>query len=198
MSRFGSRCGVVLIGVMCAGWFGTAAAIDPIVLFLLKMIRDSMASSAIQAGVEASLEERKPDPAAALPRLAPLPANEGQWLRTLIDESFVHLSGQQRDELYASLMRMANDPKHAEMRATILAEFTRQAIALRDARRRLAGLTRDQMKTIAAEAGRVFEQLPPEQRKQMLEVLQQGIPGMPSTLNDMMLAEFNNAGGTTR
>jgi hypothetical protein len=185
MSRFGSRCGVVLIGVMCAGWFGTASAIDPIVLFLLKMIRDSMASSAIQAGVEASLEERKPDPVAALPR-------------SLIDESFVHLSGQQRDELYASLMRMANDPRHAEMRATLLAEFTRQAIALRDARRRLAGLTRDQMKTIAAEAGRVFEQLPPEQRKQMLEVLRQGIPGMPSTLNDMMLAEFNNAAGTTR
>lgn len=198
MSRFGPRCGIVLIGVMCAGWFGTAAAIDPIVLFLLKMIRDSMASSAIQAGVESSLAERKPDPAADLPRLAPLPANEGPWLQTLIDESFVHLSGQQRDELYASLMRMANDPRHAEMRATILAEFTRQAIALRDARRRLAGLTRDQMKTIAAEAGRVFEQLPPEQRKQMLQVLQQGIPGMPSTLNDMMLAEFNSAGGTTR
>jgi len=198
MSRFGLRCGVALIGAMCAGWFGTAAAVDPITLFLLKMIRDSVLSSAIQAGVEGSLDQPKPDPTAQLPRLAPLPTNEGQWLRSLIDESFVHLSAQQRDELYASLMRMLNDPRHAEMRASILAEFTRQAVALRDARRRLAGLTDEQMRTIAAEARREFERLPAEQRKQMLAVLQQGIPGMPRTLNDMMLAEFSSAGGTAR
>ena len=35
--------------------------------------------------------------------------------------------------------------------------------------------------------------LPPGQRQQMLQVLQHGIPGMPRTLNDMMLAEFNSA-----
>ena len=194
MSRFGSRCAAILVGVVCAGWLVTASALDPLTLFLLRMVRDSMVSSAIEKGVESSQGKSRPeDLAAALPRLAALPPTEGQWLRSLIDESFVHLSGQQREELYASLTRMLNDPRHTEMRATILAEFTGQAIAMRDAHRRLSGLTPDQMKTIAAEARREYERLPPQQRQQMLQVLQHGIPGMPRTLNDLMLAEFSSA-----
>ena len=179
---------------MCTGWFGTAAAVDPLVLFLLRMLRDSMLSSAIEKGVDAAQEKARPeDLAAALPRMAPLPATEGQWLRGLIDESFVHLSASQRDELYVSLLRMLNEPRHAELRSTILAEFTGQAIAMRDAHRRLSGLTPDQMKLVATEARREYERLPIQQRQQMLQVLQHGIPGMPRTLNDLMLAEFSSA-----
>jgi hypothetical protein len=193
MSRFASRSAIVLIGVMCAGWWGTAAALDPIVLFLLKMIRDSVASSAIEAGVEASQKPAtRAEPFDAFPRLAP-PPPEGQWLKSLIDESFAHLSVGQREELHTSLMRILNDSKHAESRGMILAEFTRQAIAMRDAHRQLAGLSADQMKAIAVQARREYEQLPPEQRQQMLQVLQHGIPGMPRSLNDMMLAEFSAA-----
>jgi hypothetical protein len=194
MHRFKSRCAAVLVGFLCAGWFGAACAIDPLVLFLLRMVRDSAISAAIERGVEASREKSRPeDQAAALPRLAPLPATEGQWLRTLIDESFVHLTSGQREELYASLTRMLNDPRHVELRSAILAEFTGQAIAMRDAHRRLSGLTPDQMKDIAVEARREYERLPAEQRRQMLQVLQHGIPGMPRTLNDLMLAEFGAA-----
>jgi hypothetical protein len=168
--------------------------VDPLVLFLLRMVRDSMLSSAIERGVESAQGNSKPgDPAASLPRLAALPATEGQWLRSLIDESFVHLSGQQRDELHISLLRMLNEPRHAELRSTILAEFTGQAIAMRDAHRRLSGLTPEQMKMIAMEARQEYERLPAPQRQQMLQVLQHGIPGMPRTLNDLMLAEFKSA-----
>jgi hypothetical protein len=190
MSRFASRFAIVLIVAMCAGWCGTAAAIDPIVLFLLKMIRDSVASAAIEAGVEAS--QKPAPPPAPFPRLTP-PPPEGQWLKSLIDESFAHLSGAQRDELHASLMRILNEPRHAEARGMILAEFTRQAIAMRDAHRHLARLSADQMKEIAVEARREYERLPVEERKEMLQLLQHGIPGMPRTLNDMMLVEFTSA-----
>ncbi|HKA43255.1 MAG TPA: hypothetical protein VKF40_14820 [Burkholderiales bacterium] len=193
MSRFTSRIAIVAIGLLAAGWWGTAAAVDPIVLFLLKMIRDSVASSAIEAGVEASQKtDKRPAPVDAFPRLTP-PPPEGQWLKTLIDESFAHLSSGQRDELHASLMRILNDSRYAESRGMILAEFTRQAIAMRDAHRQLAGLSSDQMRALAVQARREYEQLPPEQRKQMLQVLQHGIPGMPRSLNDMMLAEFSAA-----
>jgi hypothetical protein len=198
MSLFGARCAVVLIGTMCAGWFSTAAAVDPLVLFLLRMIRDSAASSAIQAGVEAATAKPEPQPAAALPRLAPLPQSEGQWVKQLIDESFIHLSAAQREELFVSLTRMLNDPRYVQSRSVILAEFTGQAIALRDAHRRLAGLTPDQMKAIAVEARQEYERLPAAQREQMLQVLQHGIPGMPRALNDMMLAEFGSARGLAR
>ena len=198
MSSFGARCAVVLIATMCAGWVPTAAAVDPLVLFLLRMIRDSVASSAIQAGVEAATAKPEPQSAAALPRLAPLPQSEGQWLKQLIDESFIHLSAAQRDEVFAGLTRMLNDPRYAPSRSLILAEFTGQAIALRDAHRRLSGLTPDQMKAIAVEARQEYERLPAQQREQMLRVLQHGIPGMPRALNDMMLAEFGSARGITR
>lgn len=193
MSRFGRGVAVVAIGAMCAGWFGTAAAVDPLVLFLLKMIRDSVISSAIEAGVDAAMKPSKPaDPLATLPRLQP-PAPEGQWLKALIDESFAHLSAAQRDELHMSLMRILNDTRYLESRGMILAEFTRQAIAMRDAHRQLAGLSSEQMKAIAVEARREYERLPADQRQQMLQVLQHGIPGMPRSLNDIMLAEFSAA-----
>src|SRR5262249_52269555 len=144
-------------------------------------------------GYEASqVPAKQKAPVDLFPRLAP-PPPEGQWLRTLIDESFAHLSAGQREELHASLMRILNDSKYSETRGMILAEFTRQAIAMRDAHRQLAGLSADQMKAIAVQARREYEQLPPEQRRQMLQVLEHGIPGMPRSLNDMMLTEFSAA-----
>ena len=192
MSRFASRISAaVLVGVISTGWWGTAAAVDPIVLFLLRMIRDKIATSVIEAGVNAS-QQPAPDPLASLPRLTP-PPPEGQWLKSLIEESFVHLSQGQRDELHASLMRILNDTRHADARGMILAEFTRQAVAMRDAHRQLAGLSSDQMKAIAAEARREYERLPADQRTLILQGLQQGIPGMPRTLNDLMIAEFSSA-----
>ena len=194
MSRLGRGVAVVAIGAMCAGWFGTAAAIDPLVLFLLKMIRDSMVSSAIEAGVDAAMRPSKPaNPLDSLPPRLQSPAPEGQWLKALIDESFAHLSVAQRDELHMSLMRILNDTRYLESRGMILAEFTRQAIAMRDAHRQLAGLSAEQMKAIAVEARREYEHLPVEQRQQMLKILQHGIPGMPRTLNEVMLAEFSAA-----
>jgi hypothetical protein len=180
------------------GWFTAAAAVDPLVLFLLRMIRDTAISSALQAGVESATAKAEPKPVVAIPRLAPLPQSEGQWLRGLIDESFIHLSTGQRDELHASLTKTLNDPRYAQSRSSILAEFTGQAIALRDAHTRLAGLTPDQMRAIAVEARREYERLPAQQREQMLQVLQHGIPGMPRTLNEMMLAEFSGARAATR
>ena len=179
------------------GWFTAAAAVDPLVLFLLRMIRDTAISSALQAGVESATAKPESQPV-AIPRLAPLPQSEGQWLRGLIDESFIHLSTGQRDELHASLTKTLNDPRYAQSRSAILAEFTGQAIALRDAHMRLAGLTPDQMRAIAVEARREYERLPAPQREQMLQVLQHGIPGMPRTLNEMMLAEFGSTRATTR
>src|SRR4029450_8127327 len=130
MSRFGRGAPVVAVATLCAGWFGSAAAVDPLVLFLLKMLRDSVISSAIEAGVEASTKPATPaDPLATLPRLHP-PPPEGQCLKQLIDESFVHLSAAERDELHVSLMRILNDPRHLESRGLILSEFTRHASAM--------------------------------------------------------------------
>ncbi len=194
MSRKWSGIRIAVIGAMLAALSSADVAADPLVLFLLRMLRDQAVSSSIQSGVESAQEQSKAESAAAaVPRAAPPPASEGQWLRGLIDESFIHLSPQQREELHASLTRILNDPQNAAARATILAEFTRQAIAMRDAHRQLSHLSHDEMKAIAVEARREYERMPSEQRQQMLQVLQHGIPGMPRALNDLMLAEFSSA-----
>jgi len=193
--RNGSGVVRLFAAALLAIWCAAAVAADPLVIFLLRMLRDQVISSAIESGVEAARRESKAVgiPPVAAPRTAPPAATEGQWLRGLVDESFVHLSAQQREELHASLMRILNDPKHAAARATIITEFTRQAIAMRDAHRQLSRLSAQEMQAIATEARREYEQLPAEQRQQMLQVLQHGIPGMPRALNDVMLAEFSAA-----
>ncbi|MBI1966062.1 MAG: hypothetical protein HYS46_07430 [Betaproteobacteria bacterium] len=180
---------IIIAGLILATGSTAVQAVDPLVLFVLRLLRDHTISTGIRAGIEAAQEKSK-QPAAPIeiPRAAP--QADDQWLRGLIDESFVHLGPQQREELYASLMKMLNDPKNAAMRTEIIAEFTSQAIAMRDAHRQLSRLSSDDMRTIAAEARREYERLPAEQRQQMLQVLQHGIPGMPQALSDLMLAEF--------
>lgn len=194
MFRFWSAVRVTLVGAIFASWSAAAVAADPLTLFLLRMLRDQVISTSIQAGVESAQERSKSESAAAaVPRAVPPPATEGQWLKGLIDESFVHLGPQQREELHASLMRLLNDPKNESVRPLIISEFTGQAIAIRDAHRALSRLSEADMKVIVANARREYERLPSEQRQQMLQVLQHGVPGMPRTLNDLMLAEFSSA-----
>lgn len=191
MFRWQQPVRMVFAGLFIFSFSSAAMAADPFTLFILRILRDQAISSAIESAVTSPPQVARPaSAAAALP--APQPAPEGQWLKGLIDESFIHLGPQQREELYASLQKMLNDPKNAAVRADLIAEFTRQAVAMRDAHRHLARLSEADMKLVAAEARAEFEKLPPEQRRQMMQALQHGVPGMPRALNDMILAEFNS------
>lgn len=189
MSRWWLAARIAVVGLVFGSYSATVMAADPLVLLLLRMMRDQTISTAIESGVTASQQASKPESDIAA-RAAPQPFSEGQWLKSLIDESFVHLGPQQREELHASLVRILSDPKNDAARSAILAEFTAQAIAVRDAHRQLSRLTEADMKLIAAEARLEFEKLPQEQRRQLLQALQQGVPGMPQALHDLMLAEF--------
>ncbi len=195
MCRWWPAVRIAVFGFALASSSAATLAAEPLVLFLLKMMRDQAISSSIEAGVEAA-RARKPGEegafAASPPPTAPPLATKGQWLKGLIDDSFVHLSPAQREELYASLLKILNDPKYAAVRPTIIAEFTSQAIAIRDSYRKLSRLSESDMKAIAIEARREYERLPSEQRQQMLQVLQLGIPGIPRTLNELMLVEFSS------
>ncbi|HKU70277.1 MAG TPA: hypothetical protein VJQ51_05525 [Burkholderiales bacterium] len=168
-----------------------AHAADPFTLFLLRMLRDQVVSSSIEAGVDAG--QRRPgldEPFAS--RLPASPQSlESQQLKATIDESFVHLGPQQRAELHASLMGILDDPKNAPMRENILSAFNAQAQSLRDSHRLLSRLSESDMRAVAANARAEYAKLPEDQRRQLMQALQQGVPGMPRTLQDMMLAEFS-------
>jgi hypothetical protein len=192
MGRAALALRLLALGLALALAPAPAGATDPLVLFLLRMLRDQVISSAIESGVEAARRKEAEAAPSAPPAVQPGAADE-RWLKALIDESFVHLDSAQREELYASLTRILSDPRNAAARSTILAEFTREAVAVRDAHRRLSRLSEREMREIAAEARAAFERLPGEQRRHMLEALRQGVPGMPRALNELMLAEFSSA-----
>jgi hypothetical protein len=61
---------------------------------------------------------------------------------------------------------------------------------VRDARRQLSRLNETEMKRIAVEAGATFARLPTDQRLQIVQALQIGVPGMPHALGEQLLAEF--------
>ena len=178
----------VLVMLALAGHPAAAFAADPLTLFLLRMLRDQAISTAIESAARPSPSS----PAApAQPSFGPpLGASESQRLKAMIDESFLHLTPAQRESLNDSLQKMLSDSRNTSMRSEIVSEFTRQAAAIRDAHRQLSRLTESDMRRIAADARTEFARLPPEQRAQLMQALQHGVPGMPRALHDMILAEF--------
>jgi hypothetical protein len=187
MSRRWIAAGMTVMALVLAALPATASAADPFVLFVLRMLRDQAISSAIESGATYSPQTARP-PAAAFS----LPPAETDRIRRLIDESFVHLRPEQRQELHSSLMRILDDPKNAGQRAQILSAFTARADATRQSHVQLSRLTDDQMRTVVSEARVEFSRLPPDQRREMLEALERGVPGMPRTLHEMILAEFRS------
>lgn len=196
-----SRLKVAVVGLLFAFWSTASFAIDPLVLFLLKMLRDQLITSAVEAGYDAAKEAYQAPPVAAPPMRLGMPpalppnASESDRIRALIDEGFIHLTPQQREEVYASFMKIVNDPANAARRQALIAELTIQANNLRDGHRILSQLSDADMQGLVAQARQEYEKLPAEQRERMLQVLRRGIPGVPQALNQMMLSEFSSTGG---
>lgn len=181
-----------LITLCCAGLAAPAQAVEPLTLFVLKMLRDQLATAAIESAVNLATSR----PPAQQPRVQALEGVHGvseAQLRGLIDTGFVHLSPAQRNEVYASLVRMLSDPRNAPARPVIIEELARQASLARGAHERLAALSATEKRAIALDARAQFERLPQDERDQLLQVLRSGVAPMPRDLNDLILAELNAA-----
>ena len=181
---------VVLLCIPSAAW-----SIDPILLLLLRMARDQIIASSLEAGVEALREE--PRPAAptfgyALPSQPPERGLEEQHLKTLIDDSFLHLTSEQRAAVYASMQKILRDPQNAAVKAQILGEFALKARAVREGYRQLDNLSRAEKRALAAQAREAFKSLPAAERRDFLAVLQTGMLPVPRDLSEIMAAEFSS------
>ncbi|OGA47859.1 MAG: hypothetical protein A3F74_24570 [Betaproteobacteria bacterium RIFCSPLOWO2_12_FULL_62_58] len=175
--------------MLLALWPSVAFAVDPLTLFLLRMLRDQIISSGIETAIE-GVQRNEPQPVLVIP---PAPYDlDDRKLRTLIDEGFVHLSSAQREEVFASVKRVLSDPKNAAMRPYLVQELAIKASAVRQAHERLTNLSQAQKRAIAAEARTEYEKLPPDERRQMFQVLQSGVVPLPRDLNEMILAEFGS------
>ena len=183
-----------LICVLLLGSASAAYALDPILLLVLRTIRDQAISASLEAGynsVQRPLAPATPTYGYALPT-APVPHDsDEQYLRTVIDENFLHLLKAQRDAVFAGVQRALNDPRYARMRAQIVAEFTLKARAIGDAYRALDRLPYSEKRELAQRAMEEIRRLPSEQRSQIREALQTGTLPVPRDMGEILLAEIN-------
>ena len=177
-------------GIALAAFSSVALAADPLTLLLLRLLRDQIITAAAKAAYESS------QPPAPPPGTIVFPAHpydlDDQKLRTLIDEGFVHLTSAQRDEVFAGVKRGLSDPKNASVRFHIIEELALKAAAVRQAHEQLNNLPQARKSSIAAEAREEYLKLTPDERRQMIAVLQSGVMPIPRDLNDMILSEFRN------
>jgi len=184
------------ITLLLAAVVTPAHAAEPLTLFLLKMLRDQLATSALESAFN-SMQSSVEKPTAPPALVGVYGVSEAQ-LRGLIDEGFVHLTQAQRAAVYASLMRMLADPRNALARPLIIEELAQQASAVRVAHERLAALTPAQKRAIAADARSEYERLQPQERDQLVQLLQARVAPIPQDLNDLILAEFTAVAAASR
>ena len=168
-----------------------AYAAEPLTLFLLKMLRDQMISSALESAFtrQPQTTELPPAPTA----LTGVYGVNAEQVRGMIDTGFVHLTAAQRAEVYENLMRMLADPKNAQARPMIIQELALKAEAVRSAHERLAALTPAEKRAIAAEARAEFERLPSPSASRWRNCCARVWCRYRTTLNDLILAEFTAA-----
>lgn len=179
----------VFITLLLATAAAPAHAADPLSLFLLKMLRDQLATSVLESAVN-SIPSAAAKPS-ALSALAGVYGVSEEQLRLLVDAGFVHLTATQRAEIHASVMRMLADPQNALARPLIIEELALKAAAVRGAHERLSALTAAEKRAIAVDARSEYERLPPQEREQMLQLLQARVAPIPRDLSDLILAEFS-------
>lgn len=184
-----------MAGLLLAVASTQALAVDPLVLFLLRMLRDQIAMSAAEAAWKAMTRPAPRTHGYLAPPAAPMaiPEPEEERLRTLIDQSFTYLTDAQREQVYAGLMKILADPENRALRPQIVESFTKTAQAVRGAQQALQNLGREEKLALARQARDEFLRLPPQERRQMMDLLATGHVPLPRDLTDMMLAEFSAA-----
>ncbi len=193
MSRAASCWHRLLVTLLFIGYSGSAVAVDPLTLVLLRMLRDQIISRSLEAVATA------PATVPGAPTHQPLIIPEAPFdlgderLKALIDEGFLHLAPVQRQEIFASVKKLLADPKNAAARPMIIEELAIKASAVRQAHERLNGLSRSEKQAIAAQAREEYEKLAPEERVQMVDVLRAGVVPIPRDLSELILVEFSRA-----
>ena len=173
----------VLFTLLFAGLVAPAAA-DPVLMLLLGIARDMIID-------HATAPKDANEPVQPMPDLAnvyPGTAVEPQVLRRLIDDSFLYLSSEQRQEIFDRLNAALLDPKNAAIRGTMIQYFTERALAVRAAQLRLAQMPYREKERLAAEFKTEIAGMPAEEQAQVRRLLHSGLMPVPSDLNQLLIA----------
>ena len=164
-----------------------AAAMDPILMFVLTVAREMMEQN--QARQPATPE--LPTMGGTLPefpKVYPGTMVEPEHLRVLIDECFPYLSDSRRAEIFDALHAGLLDPRNAPVRATMIDYFAQRAFAVRAAQQRLQKLSANKKAQLAEEFKKEIATLPAEERERVRGLLREGLLPVPSDFNQMLLS----------
>jgi len=170
-----------------------AGAADPLTLILLRLLRDQIITSVATRAYDGVIDDQKQRAASTLqsPQSRRPYGMDDEQLRRLIDEGFVHLSASQRDEVYASVKRIIDDPRYVAQVPEIISELATKASAVRQAHEQLNRLSASDKRIVATQAREEYEKMQPGEREDMLRVLRLRMVPLPEDLNDMILAVFS-------
>lgn len=167
-----------------AGWTAAAQA-DPLIFFLMSAAREIAAAAIARGAAEAAA------PAPAVMAVTyPGTAVEPETLRRVIDDSFSYLSSAQRGEIFASLNEMLLDPKLGATRAPLIEYFLHKALAVRTAQIELGKLSYAEKERLAVQFKAETAELPEEERKQLMKLLEGHLLPVPADLNQLLLAQL--------
>ena len=167
----------LLSGCALSAW-----AIDPLIMFLLNAASEAATRTAERNAAQA------PPPAPPPDRNYPGTQVEPAQLRKLIDDSFLHLSSEQKKEIFDKLNAALLDPKNAAVRAPMIEHFTVRALQVRAAHDYLSRLPLGEKQRLAGEFRREVVALPLDEAEQLARILQQGLLPVPADFNQMLLA----------
>ena len=158
-----------------------AHAVEPILMFLVGFARN-LADSAPSAPRAA--EPAPPVPATVYAGTSVEPA----ILKRLIDDSFLYLTAEQRDEIFQSLHAELMKPGNFAVRAPMIEHFMHQALQVRAAQMRLAGLSQQQKQRLVDEFRQVLKSMPEEEVGKLRLALEKRLLPVPADLNQLLLA----------
>jgi hypothetical protein len=168
-----------LAGVLAAAAM-PVAAVDPVAMFLIGIARDMVINYAT------SPRERPVEPMPDLKLVYPGTTVEPDTLRRLIDDSFGYLSDGQRREIFDQLHAALMDPKNAAVRGAMIEYFAQRALTIRAAQRHLEQISWREKERLAGEFKAAYDALPPEEQKQLAEVVRRGLLPVPRDLGELL------------
>ena len=187
MNRIFKRCaaGALIFAI------SASAQADPLLLLLLRMMRDQAISNSVEAGL-APLQKPGAPGAPTFGYAMPTAPLEGAQLRKLIDDSFLYLDRSQREDLYSALQKILDDPENARVKPMLIAEFRLKAQSVREGYIGLQKLSTAEKRALVMQAREGFIQLPEAERQELIGALKSRTLPVPRDLNDTIVAEFSS------
>jgi hypothetical protein len=156
------------------------ARAEPVLMFLLGFARN-LAESAHAA-------RPRIEPAPVATTAYPGTTVEPAILKRLIDDSFLYLSSDQREEIFQTLHAELMKPGNFAVRGPMIEHFAHRALQVRAAQMRLARLSAAEKEVMAGEFAKEVKSLPAEEAGQIRQALEKNLLPVPADLNRLFLA----------